>query len=84
MALPRLTGALRAFSSVSPEDSDINQHGELAAKRRQRAERESARTLSWGQLAQSIQSNAQDVSDSQVTTTLRQLTHIARDIGQSI
>ena len=79
MSLPRLTGAVRAFGPVSSEgpESDAS-NDDLLMKRQQRAKRESEQGLTWSFLARTIKRKSGDA----VTEKLRQLTHIAREMGK--
>jgi hypothetical protein len=83
MALPRLTGALRAFGEVSAEDGyDAlpSLEEELAWKRRVRAQKLAEEGLSWQKLAQTVQKHSK-VGTHDTIAALRELTHVTREIG---
>ncbi|XP_013390155.1 activating signal cointegrator 1 complex subunit 3-like, partial [Lingula anatina] len=83
MPLPRLTGALRAFSSVSAQDSDTGQNADLSsdlARRRQLAREEQAKEgLSWKKLNQLISKHAK-ADEKDVNAHLRQLLQAAKTL----
>ncbi|ELT88015.1 hypothetical protein CAPTEDRAFT_159536 [Capitella teleta] len=81
MALPRLTGALRAFADVSASDSEHfepDASAKLRKKRQQQAMRQSEEGLSWQQLVKVIKK--QRGTEEKVTRSLRDLTQSAHDI----
>ena len=88
MSLPRLTGALRAFSDVAAsepvatESSAINRQKELQLKRQQ-AKQTSSQSQAWKRLVDTIQKKT-SVSQSEVTAILRELLNATRQIGKLI
>ena len=87
MALPRLTGALRAFSGLSGDagGQDISPDDlqrELSVKRHARSQQQTDGGLSWKTLVSALRKRSIGVSEDIITHGLRDLTHIARDIGK--
>ena len=82
MSLPRLTGALRAFSNVTPDDSAAQyQDTDLVTKKRQRAARQAKEGLTWIKLSQEVHRHSTQ-HKTEVTNELRQVVHLAREIGR--
>ena len=81
MTLPRLTGALRAFTNVTAaEESDQSSEIDLVSKKRQRIARRAREGLTWEKLSGQLTSRStQHKAD--VTAGLRQVVHLAREIG---
>jgi cytochrome c556 len=80
-ALPRLTGAFRAFADVSSNSgsSFADHQRELVVKRQQLAKKRTD-TVSWQKLTEIITREA-DVSKEEVKTSLKELTQYAKTIG---
>ncbi|XP_078001399.1 activating signal cointegrator 1 complex subunit 3-like [Glandiceps talaboti] len=78
MNLPRLTGALRAFSNVTANAENVNglEDKQLRAKK-SRARRKDGR--SWDELTLTLERHSKQ-RKSEVTSALRQLSQIARSI----
>ena len=84
MPLPRVTGALRAFASVSAKDSSLYEStDDIAQKRRQQAQRSSETGLSWSSLVRTVQSKAKADKET-VMATIRELTCTAKEIGLTL
>ena len=81
MALPRLTGAIRAFGNIADSElleADVS--GDIGRKRRVCADEESAQGLTWKHLSTTVLRLGE--KDNQVVTKeLRNLISTARDIG---
>ena len=87
MALPRLTGSLRAFSGLSADDSEQYVTSEalqrdLFKKRQRYAEQQAQEGLTWSGLVDTVRRHAQGIPEDTVTRTFRGLIDIARDIGK--
>ena len=87
MELPRLTGALRAFSGLSgdagsqhvtPDDLRL----ELVSKRLARSKLQSEEGLSWPALMLALRKHATTVSYATVSNSLSDLISCAREIGK--
>ena len=73
---------MRAFGPVSPDSQEPDSNkDDLHMKRKQRANREAEQGLTWAYLARTFKSKAVQESADTVTDKLRQLTHIAREMG---
>jgi len=86
MLLPTLTGALRAFSGLTlgADDADCvsRDNDDLAERRRLRAQKEMEQGgLAWRKLVSSVERHAK-VDKERVTSALRDLTQMARDLGR--
>ncbi|XP_072018769.1 LOW QUALITY PROTEIN: activating signal cointegrator 1 complex subunit 3-like [Amphiura filiformis] len=80
MSLPRLTGALRAFSNVTPQESATQyQKADLVSKKRQRVARQAKEGLTWVKLSQQVHKQSEQ-HKSEVTNELRKVIHLAREI----
>ena len=78
MVLPRLTGAIRAFSTVTANYKEPkNNNDDVAVKRRQRSEQQSAAALSsWKQLVSIIGTGTSGKEN------VRYLLSAAKEIGE--
>ena len=87
MPLPTLTGALRAFSTVTQAgdddaESDSRDNDDLVERRRARGRKEMEKGgLGWRQLVKAVERHAK-VDKQRVTSALRDLTHMARELGK--
>ena len=87
MLLPTLTGALRAFSTVTLCDDDADSvsrdNEDLAERRRLQVQKEMEQGgLGWRQLVSAIERHAK-VDRQRVTSAFRDLTHMARELGRT-
>ncbi|XP_038077615.1 activating signal cointegrator 1 complex subunit 3-like [Patiria miniata] len=84
MPLPRLTGAIRAFSDVTAEGADSTDHTDISLLRKQtlRAERQARQGLTWTRLSQEIQTLGGH-HKSETSSKLHELVHITREMVSS-
>ena len=81
MALPRMTGAIRAFGNIA--DSELLENdvsNDIIRKRKICADEESAQGLTWKQLSRTVTQCA-EADGKDATKELRNLISVARDIG---
>ena len=82
MALPRLTGAIRAFGDVCAlGETQGGTDRELTHKRRQVAALKAEEGLTWGKLARTVR-QAASADERQVNNSLRDLINAARDMSE--
>lgn len=77
--LPRLSGALRAFSDVGYSSQDVPTSSELV-KKRQHIAKSKKEGLTWETLSAKLKIQAA-VDSSELTNTLKELAQCARSIG---
>lgn len=83
MALPRLSGALRAFSGNSGvSDLEGSSSAEIVSKRKQYAKEQAEKGLSWHFLVSTLKRSA-EAEGEKVTLALRDLIQSTREIGGS-
>ena len=86
LELPRLTGALRAFGSVTSQDEieSPDSLNDLIQRKSLALERQKEKSLSWKDLTSFFRQNAISVSNSDLNSTLKQLIATAKSIGMYI
>jgi len=81
--LPRLSGAIRAFSGLSTDQANRSQSGQNDLQfKRQLVSKKKTDCLTWEKLGAEIKRDA-NTSGSDIKTALKELSQCARNIGMA-